>query len=144
MQTSIRPYCFQKCKCQISVLRFIYMTVHSSSDLSGGKINEQILFSCFTVMFPRFSVIKKSEMTYDTKIAFVRQILLTHYMTFWIKNIPFTWGVVTLLALQRGGTRDVFASEFLQDFWCLPVVLVRYEVHTTDEDYDNRSCLCTG
>lgn len=47
MQTSIRPYCFQKCKCQISVLRFIYMTVHSSSDLSGGKINEQNIVFVF-------------------------------------------------------------------------------------------------
>ena len=67
-------------------------------------------------MFPRFSVTKKSEMTYDTKIAFVRQNLLTCYMTFRIKNIPFTRGVVTLRSLQRGDTGDVFASEFLQDF----------------------------
>lgn len=56
-------------------------------------------------------------MTYDTKIVFVRQILLTCYMTFRVKNIPFNWGgLVALLSLRRGDTRDMFGSEFLQDF----------------------------
>lgn len=59
------------------------MTVHSSSDLSGGKINEQnIVFVFYSHVSTVFRHKKKSEMTYDTKIAFVRQILLTHYMTF--------------------------------------------------------------